>query len=759
MGKEKQDLKEKETLGRLEKSLYPSKRKSISALLAVLVITLILGSKLTDLKFNYSFNSFFPEGDDDLEYYDQFIDEFGQHNDFLFIVLNSEYPIQPAFIDKVNTLQDSLEALLMTESIVNPFKLKGVQINPFGVNAFNLISSNEPTSRERLTELNLMGQLFGKEDESVMLILKHGEFTEKPLADAYYLNIEKSIVNNGFDKSLVSGKIQMQYDFTQKLENELGSLLITSLAVVFIVLIALFRSLKGLLLPIITLVLTLVWTMGFMAWTGKPIDVMVVMIPAILLIISLSDVVHLVHKYDELRHEGLNFNEAIHRAILTIGKATFLTSVTTAIGFASLVFIPIQPIREFGLITAAGVIMAFLITFLVLPSILYFFPALVERKLKNHFDWTSNLGSIHGKILNNKRGMVGAIVLLTLFSIAGIPKLHLSTSLIVGLQKNEPELQKVAYFDRNFDGYKPFELGIELGSETELLSSEVLDRINSIEKYLNEEYGVKHIQSPLNIIREINAGLNGGSRNHLKLPNTKELKRIKRYYNSPRLEEQRQQVQANNGKLIRIIGRNKDLGSAHYKELNNKLSEFLKNEINTEGFKARITGASYLIDKTDQYVVSSLLKGIGFALLSVSIFILIFFRSLRLAVYTLIPNMIPIAILFGLMGWFNVQLNISTAIIFTVALGIAIDDSIHFVARYQIERKKHSNFQAIKNAFTGTGKSIIVTTIIIVLGFSVFLSSGFSASYYLGFFIVLAAIIALVLDLIILPIILSSKRD
>ncbi|WP_185101289.1 efflux RND transporter permease subunit [Roseivirga spongicola] len=758
VGKEKQDVQEKGLQVSLRKKLYPNRIKSITALNIVLALTVFFGSRLSDLRFNYSFNSFFPKGDDDLEYYEQFIEEFGQHNDFLFVVLKTEYSIQPSFIEKVNQLKNVLESLPETQKVTSPFDLKGVQINPLGVNTFNLISRSQPTDQSKLEDLKLLGQLFGREDESAMLILRHQEFLDKKLADSYYLAILQSIKDSGFEDAIASGKIQMQYDFTQKLETELGTLLITSLIVVLVVLLALFRSLKGLILPITTLVLTIIWTMGFMAWTGKPIDVMVVMIPAILLIIALSDVIHFVHKYDELRNKGLEYKEAIHKTILTIGKATFLTSVTTAIGFISLVFIPIGPIREFGLITAAGVIMAFLITFLVLPALLYFFPSTVERRLKSRFNWELILGTVHDRIIKKKSLLVICVSLVSIVLIAGIPKLHLSTSLIVGLQKNEPELQKVAYFDKNFDGYKPFELGIELNADVNLLSPEVIAKMAKLENYLIEDYGVAHLQSPLNIIREINAGRNGGSRKYIELPKADDLKGVARYYNSPRLEDQRQQIQANDGKLIRMIGRNKDLGSAHYLNLNTKLEQFLTSEINGDGFEARITGASYLIDKTDEYVVSALLKGIGFALLSVSFFILIFFKSLRLAIYTLVPNLIPIAILFGLMGWFGVHLNISTAIIFTVALGIAIDDSIHFIARYKLERDFHTNKEAIKNAFTGTGKSILVTSIVIVLGFSVFLSSGFSASYYLGFFIVLAAVIALLLDLIILPIILSKRK-
>lgn len=757
MGNEKQEAEENRLSKKMSRWLYLNKKKSIAALSILLLLTILLGSRLNELKFNYSFNSFFPQGDDDLEYYQQFIQEFGQFNDFLFVVIENEDPFEKDFINRITLLKSELNNLKETESIISPFQLKGIQINPLGVNTYNLISFKNQPDEAALEELDLLGNFFGRDGHSVMLLLKHQEFTDKKLGDQFYENILKTITESGVQNHMVSGKIQMQYDFTQKLENELGKLLTISLAVIVIILLILFRSIKGLVLPLLILILTLIWTMGMMAWTGKPIDVMVVMIPPILLIIALSDVIHFVHKYDQLKDQGLGLIKAIQKTILVIGKATFLTSATTAIGFVSLIFIPIKPIKEFGLLTASGVLFAFIITFLALPSLLTVFPSSVERKLHSSISWHNILTKTYKGLIKHRIAVVFTLTVLTIALTSGISNLRLSTSLIVGLQRNEPELQKVAYFDDNFDGYKPFELGIELSDTTSLFSLHVVKKLVQLENYLQKEYGVKHIQSPLNIIREINSGLNGGARKYAIVPAEKDLGKISRYYYSPRLENGRTQVEAKEGHLIRMIGRTKDLGSAHYHILNEEFEDFLKNEVNGDGFEARLTGASYLIDKTDQYVVSSLLKGIAFALASVSIFILIFFKSIRLAIFTLIPNMIPIAILFGLMGWFNIDLNISTAIIFTVALGIAIDDSIHFIARYKLESQSASNNEAIKNAFTGTGKSILVTSLIIILGFSAFLSSGFSASYYLGFFIVLAAIIALVLDLCLLPILLRKR--
>lgn len=757
MGNEQEQLAENRSSKGISSLILMNRRKSLAILTVLTLLTIAFASQLPKLKFNYSFESFFPKGDTELQYYEQFNKNFGQFNDFLFIALKNDDPLSADFLEKIQAFKDSAAQDPAVQSITSAFDLKGIQINPFGVNAYPIVRPSQELDFESLEESGLMGNFFGRDRESVLLILRHQMFAKKQDGDAFYLQLLEQLDAFELKDHVVSGKIQMQYDFTQQLEQELSLLLITAFSVVILLLLFLFRSLKGILLPILILVLTLIWTMGFMAWTGKEIDVMVVMIPPILLIVALSDVIHFANKFD-LQVQQEEKTMALANSIKIIGRATLLTSVTTGIGFLGLLFLPIQPIQEFGLFTALGVLFAFLITFSVLPSYLYFFPNPLERQRKHHLPWDNFLTRFYAFIDEKRKAIIWSLGLISIAILFGISQVRVSTGIIVGLQKEEPALQKVAYFDKNFDGYKPFELGIELGDAEALFDYEILQKIDSLEQYLKREYGVAHLQSPFSLIKKINSGLKGGSSKYERLPNREDVRRIERFYKSPRLVDQRNQVQSENGKLLRIIGRTEDLGSAHYRSLNQDLAQYL-NGLNGPSFNARLTGASYLIDKTDEYVVNAILKGIGLGILSVSVFMFLFFRNLNIALFTLIPNLVPIALLFGIMGWLRVDLNISTAVIFTVAFGIAVDDSIHLLARYFLEKRTVSRAEAIKNAFTQTGKSILITSLIISLGFSVFLISGFSAAYFLGLFIVLAALIAVVFDLSLLPILLKRRKD
>ncbi len=730
-----------------------NKRKALIRLIILMVFTGALAFQIPKTQFNYDFDSFFPSNDDDLVYYETLNKEFGEFNDFLFVVLKSPNPRGKNTLKATQLIIDHLKRWPEVSDIQSPFDVSRIQITPFGINSNKIIEADKDVSRETILENGLDGQFFGRDEKSLMFVIRHQAFDDHKKSDAFMVKLREYLTENYQNDHIISGKVQMQFDFTKKLETELSSLLVLVCIFVIIVLAFLFKTIKGVLIPLLALLLSVVWTMGFLALTGKSIDVLVVIIPPILLIVALSDVIHFVHKYDDFIYRKVSKEESLKATIIFIGKATFLTSVTTAVGFLSLYVIPIGPIKDFGLYTAIGVVFAFIITFLLVPSLLYFYPKPVENKHRTKSLWKHQFDWLYVSVLRNRNKVAWSALIISAFLILGIANLRLNTSILVGFQKNEPELEEVAYFDSNYDGYKPFEIGVRLSDERDLFDKEVLATLESIEKFVASEYDVQKIESPLNLIRTLNAGLYGASRNFYSLPLEKDLRRISRLYNSPKLKDLRLAFQNSSGETIRLIGRSKDIGSARGRALNKALENFLE-EIDSEILTARLTGTSLLIDKTDSYISQSLIKGLGIAILSVSLFLFLFFRNWQVVIYSLIPNILPILILFGLMGYLDIDLNISTAIIFTVAFGVAVDDSIHLLARYYLERRRFkTSIWCLKHSISSTGKSIFMTSLVLSIGFSLFLTSGLSSPFYLGFFIVLTALVALILDLTLLPLI------
>lgn len=746
-----QDSEEFDYSSKFLRFLLPNKTKARIYLFIALLLTLCFAWFIPRLSFDYRFDSFFPQEDEDLVFYEKLNDAFGQYNDFLYLIIKSKDVYQASFQKKVEALADTLENQSEINRVQSAYDLQNIQITPFGLNSPNLLNSEADLTITSLKAKNLWGKYFGTDSASTLLFIDHQLFENKQLADQFFKKLEKNIATAGFSDFLLSGKVQMQYSFTHKLEQELSISLLICIAVIIALLFFFFRSLKGILLPLLTLSISLVWILGFMAMAGKNIDVMMVMMPALLLIVALSDIIHLVHAYDDHLNNGLSKAKAIQMAMAKVGKATLLTSVTTAIGFLTLYFIPVSPIQEFGFYTAIGVLFAFFVTYLIVPSYLYFFPLSVGKNKRTKATSNYRWERLSAWLQKHPRKILYTSALLLLVIGGDIYKIQSNTGIIVGLQRDEPELDIVNYFDNHFGGYKPFEVGITLDKDLRVTDYEVLLKIKAIEAYLENHFGVRHIQSPLQLVEQIRSGLYGGSTRQKRFPMAKEMDKIEKYYYAPALSDVRLVFQSSDGQITRIIGRAKDLGSAHYRPINASFQSFLA-DLNKDGFQASLTGTTYLIEKTDLYIVEALIKGLSLALISVFICLLIFLKSIKVALWTTFVNIIPIIILFGLMGWLHIDLNISTAVVFTVAFGIAVDDSIHFVSRYLMVGR------SIRKTLQTTGKSILATTVVIMMGFSVFLFSQFSATYYLGLFITISAFMALIVDLVLLPILLKIRN-
>lgn len=748
VSKAQQDGKEFGYSSQVLRFLQPTKRKAGLSLVLALALTLCFAWFTPRIAFDYRFDSFFPQADEELAFYERLNDAFGQYNDFLYLVIKSNHVLKASFQQELNALATRLTSHPEIHRVATAYDLRNIQITPFGLNNPSLLPIDTDLNISSLKEKNLWGQFFGTDSISTLLLIDHQFFENKQKADIFYEHLEDEVKNAGFSDFLLSGKVQMQYSFTRKLEQELSLSLVVSIVVIIVLLYLFFRSIKGIGLPLLTLSITLIWVLGFMGMTGKNIDVMMVMMPALLLIVALSDIIHLIHAYDDNLENGLNTTIAIQLAVAKIGKATLLTSVTTAIGFLSLYFIPVSPIQQFGLYTAIAVLFAFIVTFMIVPAWLFFFPSAVAKKIKYKPILENRWVQLSKWLKNHPRKIVYTTLLFVLIVGAGVHNVRSNTGIIVGLQRNEPELKTVDYFDEHYGGYKPFEVGIALEENTQVTDHEVLKKIQAIEDYLTQYFQVQHIQSPLQLVKQIRSGLYGGSSRQRRFPSQEEMPRIDKYYYAPALAEARKVVQAEEGQLVRILGRAQDLGSAHYRPINASFQTFLE-ELNTNGFRASLTGTTYLIEKTDLYIVEALVKGLTIALLSVWLCLWFFLKDVKIAIWATIVNVIPIVIMFGLMGWLQIDLNISTAVVFTVAFGIAVDDSIHFVSRYLMEGKN------ITKTLRTTGKSILATTLVIVMGFSIFLFSQFSATYFLGLFITISALVALVVDLILLPVLLK----
>ncbi|MCA6078743.1 efflux RND transporter permease subunit [Fulvivirga sedimenti] len=747
------------------------RRTAYWVIAGLVIITLFFAWQLPNLKFNYVFEDFFPVDDPELAYYQKFKETFGEDNDYLLVsVTSSNGVFNSQFLDQITLVSEelsSLEGTVVVRSITNASQ---PVIGPLGVFDVPVIHVEEPEkytadSSRLFRQENFRSTLLSEDGRTVLLMVEHDHFTTREGADSYLNSLENILSPFPAEQVHTAGKIYAQRTFITKMQWELMIFLSASMVLIIVFLIVTYRSFWLTILPLLVVFLGAVWILGTMAIAGKQLDILMVLLPTIMFVVGMSDVVHILTKYlEQLRRRKTKF-QAIRTTFREVGLATFLTSLTTAVGFFTLLTASIRPIREFGLYTGIGVFMAFIAAFALMPAALLLMrKPVVARKLEHRSRWFVVLGQGFIQVLRRRNVILIISVILIGLSFVGIQKIYINTYLIEDLPNDDPLKEDFTFFDENFGGSRPFEMTVETGADQTVFNPAVVQQIVKVEKYLNENYGTGVIVSPATVVKSINQAINGGSPESFSIPDSesgfKRLDRyLKRYLRSGRNASN---LVTEDQRLARISSRIEDEGSAITLAKTEQLRQFIRQETDTSLVRFTVTGTSNLIDKNNEYLAQNMFLGLAIAFAVVAIIAGILFRSLRMVAITLIPNIIPLMMVAAIMGFFGITLKLSTSIVFTIAFGIAVDDTIHFISKLKLELEKNKSLIfALKRTYLSTGKAIIVTSIILSGGFLILLLSSFGGTFYTGLLISLTLVFALITDLTLLPvlILLFFRRD
>ncbi|MDN5200095.1 MMPL family transporter [Fulvivirgaceae bacterium BMA10] len=730
----------------------------------ILILTIGHIYFITELKFDYNFENFFPKGDEDLEFYNEFRNTFENDNDYLLLGFRSSSGIfDQTFLTKIDSLSAALEKNKRVEHLITPVNFTNPIISSMGLFQVPLLHIDDPKRYHKdslaiYKDPVLPGTFFSNKGGSLAMVLKHTPMMQKQAADSLINEIESLIEEVGLENYHMAGKAKAQGVYIRKMQHELIIFLSISFVLVTAFLIISYRAVWSVVVPLIAVVLAIIWTLGFMGLFGKSLDIMLVLLPSILFVVAMSDVVHILTKYIEELRIGKTKIEALKVTFKEVGMATFLTSVTTAIGFLTLYTASIKPIQEFGLYTAFGVFIAFILAFSLLPSVLLFLkkPTIVDH-IKHKTLWMIFLNSSLRKVIQFRKFILYSSIGIILLALYGIYRVEINTYLMEDIPKNDPLREDFLFFDREFGGSRPFEIAIEVIDTTKtVFDQEVLGEIEKVEDYLYSQYEGTNILSPVFVAKSLFRATNGGLASSFRLPkNNSEYQKLRRYLKYVKRLNRTSKLFSQDYRHARFSGKMRDIGSKTSLERNELLEAFIAKNTNENLVKFKLTGTSLLIDKNNNYLTQNMLEGLSIAFCVIAFIVAILFRSLRMVLITLIPNMIPLLVVAGLMGYFGINLKLSTSIIFTIAFGIAVDDTIHFISKLKIELGKGKTLlYALKRTYFSTGKAIIITTIILSGGFLTLILSSFGGTFYTGLLVSLTLLFAVIIDLTLLPVLL-----
>lgn len=751
------------------------KKAAITVLSLLAIFTAYFIAGLGNVGFDYDFEKFFPDDDPETRYFEEYRKTFGSDNDFvLFGLLNEDGIFDRDFLKDVAALTDSLKTARHVVAVNSPTNAKQLTFDPVFGSPIERpwLRYDQPekyqTDSVRIYEHPpLVGTFFSPTGKAVAIFVKTENYITKNEADELSTDLDRITAHFDFDEMHIAGRATGQAYYVNLLEHEFVFFISLSIVLIIIFLSIAFRSFWGVWVPLLVVLMAVLWTVGILARMDLPLGIMLNILPVIVFVVGVSDVVHLVTRYfEELRLDNPKM-KALMTAYKEVGLATFLTSITTAIGFLTLLTSNIEPIREFGGYTAMGIVLAFALAFTLLPAVLILSP--IPKAVfhpTNQLFWDKRLRRLFRFVFKNPKGVLLGSSAVLILSITGASLLESNNYLLEDLRDSDPLKQQFFFLEEHFGGVRPFEMAIDIPGDRTVWDLEVLREMEKVSHYLDTAYEVGAQISVLQAVKTIHQAERSGKPQHYRLPdNVAQMdKIIEKLENAERTGMLRALVDET-GKKARISGRIADDGNILVTAKDQKLARFFEEEIDPRLLQYRLTGTSMLIDLNNRALSTNMLYGLLIAFGVIALIMGLLFKSLRMVLLTLIPNMFPLVMIAAVMGFAGIPLKVSTSIIFTIAFGIAVDDTIHFMSKLKLELLKgKSMIYAIKRTFLSTGKAIVVTSIILCGGFITLIGSQFLGTYYIGLLISMMLLFAVLADLILLPVLLicfypKEKKD
>lgn len=744
-----------------------SKRLSRLIIISLIIFTGVSAFFGSKLEFDYDFENFFPQNDADLDYFLEYRETFENDNDYMLISVGNQTGIfNTQFLQKANQFALDLAMLSHVEEVISPTNLKQPILSILGYIEIPLLHiddaskfKNDSIRIEKSEEYTKT--LFSSDFKSICIVMHNSQIITKKASDELLVDIENLIAKYNFKEIHYAGKIRGQKTYLTKMKFELMLFLSISILLIVIFLFICFRSAYGILIPLITVMTAILGVLGIMQLTGKSLDVMSTLLPTILFVVGMSDAIHILNRYIEELRSGKPKMDAIKITFKEVGMATFFTSITTAVGFITLMMVPIRPMQDFGMYAAIGVILAFIIAITFLPATLSLLkkPKISNTNPKELF-WNRKLSKSFLFVINNQGEIIISYLFILVLSVIGIFQLQVDYKLLEDLSEDNPLQQDFRFFENNYSGIRPFEMAIYTKDSSSIFNYEVMLQMEKVENYLYKNYEAGFILSPVSIIKSVNKAIHGGSSKYYKMPSSvsKHNSLIKKLQRKNFKRQLSKFVNKNNS-VCRFTGKMDDIGSKKVKEKNENFKQFFESEINTNLIGYKMTGTALLVDKNNEFLATNMILGLSIAFLLIALLIGVIFRSIKMAFLSIIPNVIPLAFIGGLMGYLGTNINMSTSIIFTIAFGIAVDDTIHFLSKFKIEQRKgKSLIYSLKRTYMSTGKAIILTTLILCGGFVSLIFSDFKSTFLIGIYVGLILFVAVITDLLLLPVLLLNMK-
>ncbi|MCK0179929.1 efflux RND transporter permease subunit [Flavobacteriaceae bacterium S0862] len=726
-------------------------------LILVVAITWFFASKASLIKVNADSAQYFQKDDNDYEFYERIKSEIKTEENLILLAIHNENGIfNYSFLLKVQEFSDSLKQISnihklrsLTDLSYPTKTLLGIIELPY----LNIDDSANITSyKTKIFKDSETTDLFiNKDGTSLFLWIELKEGLNKDQIDELFDKIND--IRHDFPEltNHLWGRKHIENSFKQLLFKEFQSFIYWILFFLLLALLFIFKRPWAIIFPLIVVICSILIFLGSMVVFERPLGMMSSIFPTIILIVGVSDVIHMAIKYDAERRKGRSAKKATHIALNEIGWTTFITSVTTAIGFFTLLISPMKAMQDLGLESGIIVMFTYFLTIILIPT--FFVNNIlkglfsISKNFNNFFDWffkrTIRLQKSPRKVL------ISSFIML-IIGLIGI--MFINTNSVEYKIPRDSELKKEhIFFENNFGGSRTFELVCVAKDDIKLNQPDILNSLKEVHDYLSKHNQLNSVKSPILYYSTIHMTLYPSKKPFLDtFINESDIARYEKYFTN----DSRDNYLFNDKMTVFKFKAQTDLLGRHDAEkLNQEVLFDVQQLIDNELVETRISGINFLMDLSQKKSIKNMLLSLLLAMIVVAITLGFIFKNIALMFLSLILNFIPIVITAGILGFTGLELRGEISLIFTIGFVIAVDDTIHLLSKYQWERKQGKNQEeAIYLAQKECGKAILATSIILIGGFLVLIKSTTVTISILGIFTAMIVIFALAVDLILAPV-------
>lgn len=736
----------------------------------VLVMTAFMAYQAKQVTMSYELAQMLPSSDTTSILYSEFKDTFGEDGSVLFIGVQDSNLFELREFNAWYDLTGKIQNISGVEGVLSISKLYYLSKND-SLRKFDFLKvfKQRPQSQQELD--SIMQVVYNLPFYDGLLYNSKTNFTMMAVTlDKEILNTKERVgliyeIQNTGDNFAEDFGVDLHYSglpfirtiTARKIENELKLFTILSLVIASLILLIFFKNWKIVLATMLIVVINVVWVLGVLVLFNYKITILTGILPPLIIVIVVENSIFLLNKYHSeiIRHN--NKIKALTRVVIFIGNANMLTNMTTAAGFAAFIITGNQMLIEFGIVASISIMAAYFLTLFLIPI---FFSFIKPPKLKHTAHLNKGIVNsmvvriVH--IVQYHRSIIYVItIVLVVIGFYGISLLKTTGRIVDDIPKKDLLYRDLVFFEKNINGVMPLEISIDTKKPRGVLNLTNIAKIEELQVVLAEYPELSKPVSIAEVVKFAKQAFYGGNKEMYSLPNSQEKNFIMRYV--PEMESNKRNILNSfvdsTLQITRISVQMANIGTKDIQRISDELRPKIDKIFPPDKYDVVITGTSVVYLKGTNYLVKNLVTSLILALIVICILMALLFSSARMIIISMAPNLIPQIMTAAMMGFLVISVKPSTILIFSIALGISVDNAIHFLSRYRLQLRltDWDIKSSVLRALSETGFSMIYSSVVLFFGFIIFTLSSFGGTEALGYLIAFTLLIALLSNLFVLP--------